>query len=522
MKRKSARSAFIISIAVLVICMGVIKIASVSAVIEPWLNNDHSQLINSDWFTTSNFRDCPSDTCGIWPGNILDCILPEGLPGPSISDNEVVADPPDLFYKHLSPLNLTLSGESLIVGIYGGMCGTASGSLSIMVHPETELPKLNNMTAEERVEQYYMPFVLGATGLTASEVPLADVVDVYEAALFNCGTEGDGSGQGVFREFNGFTVVAQHWTGLEDCLIHVVDPSPPPTPSWTPTDTPTNTPTDTPPPTETPIPTDTPLPTDTPEPPTPTPVISIHVEDVYMSGTNNGKNFFIYTEVTILDEFNLPVSNATVELLMDDGTLTNDSVLTDENGIAMFTYKTKDSDPTLTSTVVNVTHTTMDYDPEANVEITDTYPSTPPEPTPTPETPTPEPTPTPTPTPETPTPEPEGEIHVGDISMWLEDLGKGNYNINTSVPIVDENGSAVQGAMVYISMDSGKKVTYKNLVTNELGVAEFSYKTRDPGMTLTSTVMDVTHSTYTYNPTANVETSETFPPPPPGSNLILL
>jgi len=236
LKSSPAQTALIISFVAVLIYLGIIRTVLVSAADTPWLNNNHSHLINSGWFIDSSYGDCPSDSCDIWPLSILDCIGPDDHFGPVV-DEYIVNDPPGLYYKHLSP-NLSFSGESLLVGIYDSMCGTESGSLSVMVHPDIENIKLESMSVEERVEEFYLPFVLGATGFTTETLGTADLVPLYEAALNNCGTTGP-NGKSAYRIFGNYYVIVQNWEAHLDCNIHVVYSLTGPTPTETPTDIPT-------------------------------------------------------------------------------------------------------------------------------------------------------------------------------------------------------------------------------------------------------------------------------------------
>ena len=78
--------------------------------------------------------------------------------------------------------------------------------------------------------------------------------------------------------------------------------------------------------------------------------------------------------VTIYDEAGSPVTGATVymNVTYPDGSNQTVSAVTNDNGIA--TYKiSRPATGTYTVTVTNVTHGTLTYDPNANVETTDNY-----------------------------------------------------------------------------------------------------------------------------------------------------
>jgi predicted secreted protein len=127
--------------------------------------------------------------------------------------------------------------------------------------------------------------------------------------------------------------------------------------------------------------------------------------------------------------------------------------------------------------------------------------------------PTPPPPPTATPTPEpptpTPSPAPSGSMHVSAIDMSYAKSGK-NYVVYTTVTIVDDQGSAVAGATVSIKTTVGTKaVATSSGLTAADGKVTFSVKSKTAG-TYTSTVTNVTHSSYTYDPAANVLTTKSL------------
>lgn len=188
---------------------------------EPWLDNPVHDLIQSGWFETYRYGDCPADSCGVWPELFVDCFLPDRTGGPSEEDRETVPDPPGLYYKHLTPRDVLRTGESLMVGVEGGTCGTRLRSLSLMVHPQTERRIVDDVGVTARVEQFYAPFVEGAVG---REVPTEVVETLYRAALYQCGANngGDTRGQGARVDLGPFVAVVQWWDGMADCNVHVV------------------------------------------------------------------------------------------------------------------------------------------------------------------------------------------------------------------------------------------------------------------------------------------------------------
>jgi len=116
----------------------------------------------------------------------------------------------------------------------------------------------------------------------------------------------------------------------------------------------------------------------------------------------------------------------------------------------------------------------------------------------------------PTPTPE-PTPPPDGTIHVSDIEMWYTTAGR-NYTIYTRVTIVDADGSPVSGATVDLTTTLPSGTATGSGTTGTAGTVTFSVKTKQTGL-YTSEVTNVSHTSYTYDPASNVETSETLSVP---------
>lgn len=125
-------------------------------------------------------------------------------------------------------------------------------------------------------------------------------------------------------------------------------------------------------------------------------------------------------------------------------------------------------------------------------------------------TPTPDPTPTPTPT---PTPDPgEDSIHVSAIDMWYTKVSR-KYTVYTQVTIVNQGNVPVSGATVTISLAiPGGSTATGTATTGTDGTVIFSYTSKNVG-TYTSSVTNVTHSTYSYNASANAETSESLTVP---------
>ncbi len=94
----------------------------------------------------------------------------------------------------------------------------------------------------------------------------------------------------------------------------------------------------------------------------------IRVGAIDMSYTRRGRNYTIYTMVTILDVDQNLVSGATVTL-NTNGTIT--SGVTGLDGTVTLSISTRNTG-LFTSTVTNVTHPTFEYDSEANEETSET------------------------------------------------------------------------------------------------------------------------------------------------------
>jgi serine protease len=99
---------------------------------------------------------------------------------------------------------------------------------------------------------------------------------------------------------------------------------------------------------------------------------TMHVAAIDMSSKSAGPNRFIYTTVTIVDEANAAVANATVYVVttLPDGSTVSNSGLTGSDGSVTLEWKGRLSG-TFTSEVTNVTHASLTYDPAANVETSD-------------------------------------------------------------------------------------------------------------------------------------------------------
>jgi PKD repeat protein len=99
------------------------------------------------------------------------------------------------------------------------------------------------------------------------------------------------------------------------------------------------------------------------------------------------------------------------------------------------------------------------------------------------------------------------EIYVYDITQTIKKMGR-NYESDATVTIRDTNNNPVAGATVSITW-SGVVSGTDSGVTGADGTVTFtSDKVKSTGP-FTITVNNVTHATMTYNPTLNIETSDT-------------
>jgi hypothetical protein len=101
-----------------------------------------------------------------------------------------------------------------------------------------------------------------------------------------------------------------------------------------------------------------------------------------------------------------------------------------------------------------------------------------------------------------------GKMHVLSIDLSLKSAGPNN-TCKATVTIVDENGNPVEGATVTGTF-SGDVSGTETGTTDTSGVAELSIKVRYAVTTFTFCVDNVTHSSYTYDSGANVETCDTY------------
>jgi len=101
-----------------------------------------------------------------------------------------------------------------------------------------------------------------------------------------------------------------------------------------------------------------------------------------------------------------------------------------------------------------------------------------------------------------------GESHVQAIDLNLQIRGK-NYKCIADVTILDENNNPVAGAEVSGTF-SGDVSGSATATTDANGIASFEITKKDTVSTFTFCVDDVTHASYTYTPSANIETCDTY------------
>ena len=100
-----------------------------------------------------------------------------------------------------------------------------------------------------------------------------------------------------------------------------------------------------------------------------------------------------------------------------------------------------------------------------------------------------------------------GDMYVSDITQTISKRGR-NYSSRAVVTILDDTSSPVNGATVYITWSGVVSGSDSGSTGTDGKVTFTSSRVRSTGP-FTITVDDVTHTSYTYNPALNVETSDT-------------
>jgi PKD repeat protein len=102
-----------------------------------------------------------------------------------------------------------------------------------------------------------------------------------------------------------------------------------------------------------------------------------------------------------------------------------------------------------------------------------------------------------------------GTMHVSSIDMFYT-TGGPNYFVNTRVTVVDGTGTPVSDATVFVNttLPDGSTASDSGLTGSD-GMAVIKVRSRQLG-TYNSEVTNVTHASFVYDSSANVETSETL------------
>jgi|GEM_PF-1585750 len=105
-----------------------------------------------------------------------------------------------------------------------------------------------------------------------------------------------------------------------------------------------------------------------------------------------------------------------------------------------------------------------------------------------------------------------GSMHIDDVYLWLHNTRGPWEDIGVEVTVLDSNGNGVSDVTVDISLETpGGSTLTGTATTDSSGVASlvFEKASRTSG-TYTATVTGLTHSSYTWDTTADVETSDTL------------
>jgi len=107
---------------------------------------------------------------------------------------------------------------------------------------------------------------------------------------------------------------------------------------------------------------------------------------------------------------------------------------------------------------------------------------------------------------------PSGTMHISAINMSYTVKGP-NYTISIQVTIVDETGAPVSGAVVDLSLNiPGGGTATASGTTGSNGTVTFTYRGKNRG-NYVATVTNVSSSSYTYDPAANVVNSASLQVP---------
>ncbi|MCB9133822.1 MAG: hypothetical protein H6636_00235 [Anaerolineales bacterium] len=230
-----------------------------------------------------------------------------------------------------------------------------------------------------------------------------------------------------------------------------------------------------------PTPTPTFTPTVTPTPPPANNVL--HVADIAMSVVSNGSNrFHAEALVTIHDQNNQPINGVTVSGAFTGDSNSSTTGVTNSSGQVTLSSTVKKNGTNWTLCVTNATKTGFTYDPAVNIETCD---STSGNPTPT------------------PTPVVGGTMHIGDLDGSSVPGVSGRWDVTVVITVEDSNhipvaGVTVSGAWSNGASGSGSCVTG---VSGQCSVTKTGL--RSTVNSITFTVTNATHSSLTYQSTAN-------------------
>ena len=197
-----------------------------------WLNNDRMILRDSAWFSSHGYKDCPTTAIKFWPTHIADCSIGDEGAGPTESEQKILPENPGLYHKHLLPTDYMPgnpvdgtgpdsddSFDSVYAGIEGDKSGTVIKEVTLLVHPELEVPiikKLGENGLQKRAQILYEPFLEGAVG---HDVAVEKAVSLFDAGL-RCGKHavgGDKSGLGKYEALDEvYAAAVEVWTDNPD------------------------------------------------------------------------------------------------------------------------------------------------------------------------------------------------------------------------------------------------------------------------------------------------------------------
>jgi hypothetical protein len=104
-------------------------------------------------------------------------------------------------------------------------------------------------------------------------------------------------------------------------------------------------------------------------------------------------------------------------------------------------------------------------------------------------------------------------MYVGDIRIVSRLLPDATYRLQSKVPVYDEQGNPLEGATVTAEWElPGGRTKGMDALTRRNGIASFALRARREGV-YTLRVLNVQLAGYEYDPTLNIETSESLSVP---------